>query len=54
VAVGRPISLIAVRHVATGLHCRNHGTILAEHRTTCQAGNTVESVIPRDAEALEL
>jgi hypothetical protein len=28
------------------IQCRHHGTFLAEHRSACQAGNTVKSTVP--------
>jgi len=28
------------------IQCRHHGTFLAEHRSACQAGNTVRSTVP--------
>jgi hypothetical protein len=37
------LSPLLLRHI---IQCRHHGTFLAEHRSACQAANTVRSTVP--------
>jgi hypothetical protein len=37
--LSRPLSRPLLRHI---IQCRHHGTFLAEHRSACQAANTVK------------
>jgi hypothetical protein len=37
------LSRLLLRHI---IQCRHYGTFLAEHRSACQAGNTVKSTVP--------
>jgi hypothetical protein len=41
--LGRLLSRLLLRHT---IQCRHHGTFPAEHRSTCQAENTVKSTVP--------